>query len=64
MKAVVTRAIEPRGDIALDVIDISDDPDLLALYETEIPVLLLDGKKAAKYRITQLLRKIGRPTLD
>jgi glutaredoxin len=53
MKAIVTRTIQGRAGISLEQIDISNDPALIALYEIEIPVLLIDGKKAAKYRITE-----------
>ena len=54
MKAVVervTRAADPP--IAIDEIDISADPGLEARYGLDIPVLLVNGKKAAKYRITE-----------
>jgi hypothetical protein len=34
-------------------VDISSDPELEALYGLEIPVLLVNGKKAAKYRVTE-----------
>jgi glutaredoxin len=53
MKAVVKRAIQSREGISLEEIDISRNPALLELYELEIPVLMIDGKKAAKYRITE-----------
>jgi len=53
MKAIVARTVENRSDISLEEIDISGDPSLMALYELEIPVLLIDGKKAAKYRISE-----------
>jgi glutaredoxin len=53
MKAVVKRTIDGRNEISLDEIDISNDSALLALYEQEIPVLMIDGKKAAKYRTTE-----------
>ena len=39
--------------IAVEEIDISTDPELEARYGLEIPVLLVDGKKAAKYRMTE-----------
>ena len=57
MKGVVEKVarVEP---IALEEIDISKDPDLERRYGLEIPVLLVDGKKAAKYRITEL--ELGR----
>src|SRR5258705_6764719 len=62
MKALVRQTIENREQIALEEIDISLDPALLALYGLEIPVLFIDGKKAAKYRITadELARKLER----
>ena len=47
----VTASAEPAVEI--EEIDISTDPDLEARYGQEIPVLLVDGKKAAKYRITE-----------
>ena len=52
MKAVVARAIHGR-EITLEEIDISGDPGLLERYALEIPVLMIDGKKAAKFRITE-----------
>ena len=52
MKAVVARTIQDRAEITLEEIDISRDEALLTLYGLEIPVLLMDGKKVAKYRIT------------
>jgi hypothetical protein len=62
MKAVVdrvSRAATPAPTI--DVIDISTSPDLESRYGLEIPVLLVNGKKAAKYRVTEeeLARILG-----
>ena len=52
MKEVVQRvAAAAQADIAVHEIDISTDPALEALYGLEIPVLLVNGKKVAKYRI-------------
>ena len=54
MKAVVervARAATPSPTI--EVIDISSDAALESRYGLEIPVLLVDGKKAAKYRVTE-----------
>ena len=51
MKAVVAR-VATAVPLALEEIDISTDPALEARYGLEIPVLLVDGKKAAKYRVT------------
>ena len=61
MKAVVD---EVRREIpfALEVIDISGDRALEAAYGTEIPVLMIDGRKAFKYRVdaTALRRRLAR----
>ena len=50
MKAVV-RTVAQSVPVTLEEIDISTDPRLEALYGLEIPVLMVEGKKAAKYRI-------------
>lgn len=53
MKAIVARVLrEVDLPVTVDEIDISTDPALEALYGLEIPVLLVEGKKAAKYRVT------------
>ena len=52
MKAVVHR-VARHAPIDLTEIDISGDRALEARYGTEIPVLLIDGKKVAKYRVTE-----------
>ena len=63
MKAVIQRASRAvDASITLEEIDISTDPELEARYGLEIPVLLVDGKKAAKYRViegelTRMLRR-------
>ena len=54
MKAVVHRAIGSiQEPITIEEIDISTDPDLEARYGLEIPVLLVNGKKTAKYRVSE-----------
>ena len=55
MKAVVRRVAEsiPLKPVNVVEIDISTDPELEALYGLEIPVLMVEGKKAAKYRIEE-----------
>jgi hypothetical protein len=50
MKAVVGRVAQTIP-LSLEEIDISTDPELETRYGLEIPVLLVEGKKAAKYRI-------------
>jgi glutaredoxin len=54
MKTVVervARAATPSPTV--EVIDISSDAALESRYGLEIPVLLVNGKKAAKYRVTE-----------
>jgi hypothetical protein len=53
MKAEIERAIGalPPGRARLSEVDISTDPALEAQYGLDIPVLLVGGRKAAKYRI-------------
>ena len=54
MKAVIARVARTmEAPLTVDEIDSSTDPELEALYGQEIPVLLVDGKKAAKYRVTE-----------
>jgi glutaredoxin len=54
MKAVIARVTKGRADdITLEEVDISVDADLESRYGTEIPVLLLNGRKVAKYRVTE-----------
>ena len=58
MKAVIAR-VSASVPLALDEIDISTDTRLEDLYGLEIPVLMVDGKKAAKFRVTEAdLRRI------
>ncbi len=52
MKTVVAR-VARTVELTLQEIDISTDPALEQRYGLEIPVLLVDGKKAAKYRVTE-----------
>jgi len=57
MKAVVRR-VAVSIPLSLDEVDISGDAELERLYGVEIPVLMIDGKKVAKYRIgeSELMR--------
>ena len=52
MKHVIDR-VSARKPLTLEIVDISTDPQLTDLYGLEIPVLLIDGRKAAKYRLTE-----------
>ena len=53
MKAVVRRVAKslPLTPVTIIEVDISTDPALEERYGVEIPVLLVEGRKAAKYRI-------------
>ena len=52
MKDVIARVTATLSTtVALEEIDISTEPALEARYGVEIPVLLVNGRKAAKYRI-------------
>jgi glutaredoxin len=54
MKATVERVVRSMPEpIAIEEVDISTDSALEARYGLEIPVLLVNGKKAAKYRLTE-----------
>ena len=54
MKTVIARVTREHAvDVTLEAIDISTDADLESRYGTEIPVLLLNGRKVAKYRVTE-----------
>jgi hypothetical protein len=59
MKEVVTK-VARRVSAHVVEVDISTDSDLESRYRLEIPVLMIDGRKAAKYRISEedLLRII------
>jgi hypothetical protein len=54
MKAIVDRVVRTSAlPITVEEIDITTDADLEARYGLDIPVLLVDGRKVAKYRVTE-----------
>ena len=53
MKAVVKRVIAATPAASLEEVDISTDANLLERYGLDIPVLEIEGKKIAKYRISE-----------
>ena len=58
MKAVVKRVAQSIP-LQLEEIDISTSPELEERFGLEIPVLFVEGKKAAKYRVgEEELRRI------
>ena len=52
MKAIVQH-VARTIPLTLQEIDISTDAALDAQYGLEIPVLMVEGKKAAKYRVAE-----------
>ena len=67
MKSLVRRVAAEQKGIAVQEIDISTDAGLLERYGLEIPVLMVDGRKVAKYRLgEQELRRAIRtlPSLE
>jgi glutaredoxin len=55
MKVIVERVIRnTRVAAQIEEIDIANHPDLEKRYGLQIPVLLVNGKKAAKYRISEM----------
>ena len=40
-----------RADFAYEELDIDRDPELVRLYNDEVPVIAINGVKAFKYRI-------------
>jgi len=54
MKDAVERTVRDMDAPArVEEINIANDPELEARYGLEIPVLLVNGRKAAKYRVTE-----------
>jgi hypothetical protein len=54
MKAAIERVGRQLPDVrvVLEVVDIAGNAELEAAYGLEIPVLLIDGAKAAKVRVS------------
>jgi len=61
MKASI-RAAGARTPLYLEEIDVDSSLELVERYGTEVPVLLIDGRKAFKYRVTakELERRLRR----
>jgi len=50
MKATVEATISGR-DVILDEVNVDLDSDLVGRFGDQVPVLVLDGRRIAKYRI-------------
>jgi len=51
-KDVVERC-RKKIDFALEVIDVSQNPELFERYRNDIPVILLDGKEIARHFVRE-----------
>ena len=59
-KAVI-EAARRRAAFEYAEVDIDSDPELVRLYNDEIPVITINGRKAFKYRIemNEFLKKLA-----
>ncbi len=59
-KQVLTAA-RGRADFEFEEIDIDRHPEWLALYNDEVPVVVIDGSKAFKYKVNmnEFLKKLA-----
>ena len=57
----VIESVRRRMPFDYEELDIDSDPRLRQLYNEEVPVIAIDGKKAFKYRVTlaELLKKLA-----
>jgi glutaredoxin len=56
----VLEAARKQARFDLEEVDIDADPQLRRLYNDEVPVIAINGRKAFKYRVTEpeLLKKL------
>jgi glutaredoxin len=57
----VLEAAQRRAPFDFEQIDIDRSPEWLALYNEEVPVIAIDGRKAFKYRVEleKLLKRLA-----
>lgn len=57
----VIAAAHADADFTYEEIDIDGDPDLLRLYNHEVPVVAINHRKAFKYRLSmnEFLKKLA-----
>lgn len=60
-RMIVERVRRIGAGFELQLVDVDLDPELAARYGSEVPVLLLDGRKIAKLRFDErrLRRSLG-----
>jgi len=47
----VEQVVSNHADILIKVVDITRDPDLMQVYATEVPVVVIDGVERFKHRV-------------
>ncbi len=54
--------LQKRGSFTWREIDVDSDPEIRRLYNDEVPVVFINGRKAFKYRMDEqeFLRKLTR----
>jgi hypothetical protein len=57
----VVRSVIGGTSVRLDLVDVEGDAELRERYGDQVPVLLIDGRRAFKYRLTPaaLRRRLG-----
>ena len=61
MKALI-RQVAATASFDFEEIDVDTSRELQSLYDDQVPVLFIDGRKAFKYRVTteQLAKRLDR----
>ncbi len=50
VKGVIDQ-VQRERPFDLTIVDVDTDPELVRLYGDEVPVVVIDGRKAFKYRV-------------
>jgi glutaredoxin len=60
----VLEAARSKSAFVLEEVDIDRDPALRALYNDQVPVIAINGKKAFKYRVSvdEFLKRLAART--
>ena len=59
------RRLRQRAEFELEEINVDEDPELQRLYSDQVPVVMINGRKAFKYRLDpqEFLTKLAARTL-
>lgn len=57
----IVRRVAAAGRATWRLVDVDSDPELVRRYGEQVPVLLINGRKAYKYRVgeEELRRRLG-----